>query len=303
MFDSIPAPTDALAVSTRPRPLRRQIARHGVRRGTVERVPPPVVAARRARVGVPCCVLHVAQRHASVERGRDEPVAQRMRGDDVFDPCRARQAPHDLERCMTIHPPAAARGEQRPGAPAREHHVERGGSPWRERDRLALAALPPQPERAVSALVSQVRHVGRKRLGDAQAVEHEQARERVVARTPARTRAARAALRDQRRGAATRRSRADGARARPASARSTPHQTHSRRSRPAPRDAVPWSPAPRRPPPPAVRTHRRVRDERPGLRRRSPRGSRPMRASPERKPRASLGRSRQGTPPPARRHP
>jgi hypothetical protein len=70
----------------------------------VERATAKVIAARRARVRVPRCVLHVSQRHARVERGRDEAVTARVRGDGLGDACLPREASNDLVGRVAVKP-------------------------------------------------------------------------------------------------------------------------------------------------------------------------------------------------------
>jgi DNA-binding CsgD family transcriptional regulator len=53
---------------------------------TVEGLAGPVVAHRRARVGVTGCFLHIAQGHTGVQGGGDEAVAQAVRRDPLGDP-------------------------------------------------------------------------------------------------------------------------------------------------------------------------------------------------------------------------
>jgi hypothetical protein len=98
-------------------------------------------------------VLHVSERHAGIERGRDKSVTQRVWRDGVLDACLAREASHDLLRGVPVHLPAGARDEQRTVRPTGEHHVECVGGARRERDGLSLAALTAQSQCAVSALV------------------------------------------------------------------------------------------------------------------------------------------------------
>src|SRR6266536_3081277 len=72
----------------------------------VERGPATVISDRGARVSVGGGILHVAQRHASIQRGSNEGMPECVRADDLSDPSAAGDAAHDSGGAVAVQPPA-----------------------------------------------------------------------------------------------------------------------------------------------------------------------------------------------------
>jgi hypothetical protein len=106
----------------------------------VEGLSTSVVAHGGPRVGVARRLLHVAERHAGVERCGDERVPEAMGTDPLADPSPARQALHRAVGGIAVHPPALLAQEDGAGAALADVEVERSGG---RGARGMMACLPP----------------------------------------------------------------------------------------------------------------------------------------------------------------
>jgi hypothetical protein len=89
--------------------------------------PGPVVAHRRARVGVRGGFLHIPQRHACVKRGGDECVSQRVWPHGLGDPGAAGEQADDPGGTVPVQPSPVAGEEDRPLAPLPDRKIDRAG--------------------------------------------------------------------------------------------------------------------------------------------------------------------------------
>jgi hypothetical protein len=93
----------------------------------------PVVPHCGSRVSVGGGLLHVAQRHASVERGGDERVSERVRADLLADAGVARDLADDPSGAVPVQPPPVTGEEDGSVAAFARGQVDRPGSTGRER--------------------------------------------------------------------------------------------------------------------------------------------------------------------------
>jgi hypothetical protein len=110
-----------------------QVAGEGVPGRTVKRVAGPVVASRRARIGVSHRVLQVPQASATVEVQRRERVPHRVRPKMAHQvgrqSGRGSKAPDQAPHVRGKQPPARRRSEQRPPRPRGSCAARKHGEP------------------------------------------------------------------------------------------------------------------------------------------------------------------------------
>jgi hypothetical protein len=147
----------------------------------VERLAAPVVAHRRARVGVRCGLLDIAQRYPGVEGGGDEGVAQAVRGDPLGDPHSPGQPLHCSVGGGAVHSPSFGVDEDRPDRSFADVQVKGAGGARCQRDGEVLAALADDSQRAMATIHVQVADVGAERFGDAQPIQRQQDDQGVIA--------------------------------------------------------------------------------------------------------------------------
>ena len=126
--------------------------------------------------------MDVAQRHASVERGGDERVSERVRADLLADAGVAGGLADDPPGAVPVQPPPAAGQEDRAVAAFARGQVDRPGGAGRQRDGDDFASLAGDGQGPVPALQAQVLDVGAGGFGDAQPVQREQRDQRMLER-------------------------------------------------------------------------------------------------------------------------
>jgi hypothetical protein len=123
---------------------------------------------------VACGILHVTQRHAGVEGGRDEAVPQAVRTDPLVGPGPPGDAFHGPVGCVAVHALPVGTEEDRPRGPFTDVEPHGPGSPWCEWHDGALAALSGDRQDVMTPFVAEAFDVGVQRFGDSEAVERQQ---------------------------------------------------------------------------------------------------------------------------------
>ena len=147
-------------------------------------------------------LLDIAQRDPGVERGGDERVPERVRGDGLGDPGTARGLADDPSGTVPVQLPTVRGLEHWPAGAFADGQVDRPGGPRRQRDDDDLATFAGDGQRPVPALQSQMLDVGAGGLGDPQPVQRKQGYQRMLSGgpSPAATSKAPSSLRSQRDG-------------------------------------------------------------------------------------------------------
>ena len=118
-----------------------------------------------------CRLPNITQRHAGIEGGGDEGVAQRVGPDPLGDPSPSSDTAHDAASCVTVESLPGCVNEARPVDAFADGQVDRAGDPWGERHGDELAALADNGEGAMAALEAEGVDVGADRLRDPQPVQ------------------------------------------------------------------------------------------------------------------------------------
>jgi hypothetical protein len=127
--------------------------------------------------------LHVAQRHAGVERGGDnERVSERVRADGFGDPGPARDLADDPPCAMAVQPPPVGGEEDGAVAAFAGGQVDRRGGAGCGRGGDDLAALAGDRQGPVPALQAQVLDISAGGLRYPQPVQREQRDQRMLGR-------------------------------------------------------------------------------------------------------------------------
>jgi hypothetical protein len=153
-----------------------------VGRVLVEAAAGAVISHGGPGIGVRGGFLHVPERDAGVEGGRDERVPQGMRPDRLGDPGAAGHPADNPGGAVPVQPLSVRAEENRPAHALADGQVDRPGRARCQRDGDDLAALARDDQRAVPALDAQVLDVSAGGLGDPQPVERQQRDQRVLAR-------------------------------------------------------------------------------------------------------------------------
>jgi hypothetical protein len=149
----------------------------------VERVSSAVVAAGRARIGMPGSVLDAMERNAGLEGERHEGVAKPVGRQRLRNPGVPGDPTDDAGGIVAVERGAVLREEQRPAGPVATVCVNRGEGARRERHDPVAPALAHDAEDAMTTRISQVTDFRSTGLRDPQAVQGQQAHERVITRT------------------------------------------------------------------------------------------------------------------------
>ncbi len=121
-----------------------------------------------------CRLLHVPQRNAGVEGGRDERVAEGVRPDRLVDAGLAGEATNDPPGCVTVESLAVPSEEDRAFEALADGHVDRSRRPRRKRNGDDLAPLAQHRQGAMAAFEAERFDVGAESLRDPQAVDGQQ---------------------------------------------------------------------------------------------------------------------------------
>ena len=124
----------------------------------------PVISHRGPRVRMGGGFLHVAQRNPGIQRGRDECVSQRVRGDWLGDPGPAGDPADDPPGAVPVQPPAVPGQEHGTVGALADGQIDRPDGARCQRDGDDLAALAGDGQRPVAALQAQVLDVRAGRL-------------------------------------------------------------------------------------------------------------------------------------------
>jgi hypothetical protein len=108
--------------------------------------------------------LHVAQRDPGIQRGGDERVSQRVRGDWLGDPGAAGGLADDPPGAVPVQPTAVPGEEHGTVGALADRQVDRPGGARCQRDSDDLAALAGDGQRPVAPLQAQVLDVRAGRL-------------------------------------------------------------------------------------------------------------------------------------------
>jgi hypothetical protein len=120
----------------------------------------PVVAHRRARVGMRGGFLDVAERNPGVEGGGDERVPQGVRPDRLGDPGADGHPPDDPSRAVPVQPLPIGTEEDRPFQALADGQVDRPRGAGCQRNGDDLAALARDNKSPMPALDAQVLDAG-----------------------------------------------------------------------------------------------------------------------------------------------
>ena len=155
--------------------------RHDVGGVPIQASSSPVVAHRRARVGVAGCFLDVSERDAGVEGCGDERVSKAVWRDALVDPGALHQSLDHPISAVAVHPSTFDAEEDRPHRAFPDVQIERPPGAGCDRDGDVLAARAHDRQRAMPPLAGQVVDVGVQRFGDPQPVQREQADQHAIA--------------------------------------------------------------------------------------------------------------------------
>lgn len=119
-------------------------------------------------------LLHVPERHVSLEGGGDGGVADRVRADRLRDACPPGNPSHDPARTVAIGASSLRADEDRPAGATADGKIDRSGGARRKRDHDGLSDFALDGERAMTAFEAEGLDVRADRLGDPQALRREE---------------------------------------------------------------------------------------------------------------------------------